>query len=317
MKPTQLQLRLLLALTAFLSSSLSLHAQVPADWCQKLPRPAYKNLERVDVRSDWFQVYRVAPGVFAIYEPHQAEEVISYLITGKDRALLLDTGMGIADISAVTAQLTKLPVSVINTHTHNDHVSGNWRFHSIYAMDTAFTRKNALGSLANHSNDAQDEIAPDQLCGKLPAGFDAKNYQVKPFHITDWVHDGSKIDLGGRTLEVLSTPGHTPDSICLLDRAHGLLFTGDTFYLGPIYLYRPETDLKAYAASVARLRKLVPRLKLLLPAHNTPTAAPQYLNRLGEAFAKLQQGKLPSKPRKNPPSVEYEAGDFSFLLAKR
>ena len=80
-------------------------ATIP-QWCRALPRPEYKNLERVPVSDPWFEVYKVAPAVFAIYEPHQAEETISYLIVGEKRALLFDTGMGISDIRKVTAELT-------------------------------------------------------------------------------------------------------------------------------------------------------------------------------------------------------------------
>ena len=99
-----------------------------SDWCRALPRPEYKSLERVPVSDPWFEVYRPATDVFAIYEPQQAEEVISYLIIGKKRALLFDTGMGISDIKKVTAELTKLPIVVLNSHTHDDHVGGNWQF---------------------------------------------------------------------------------------------------------------------------------------------------------------------------------------------
>src|ERR1700674_3321604 len=126
-----------------------------ADWCKKLPRPAYSRLERVPTADPWFEVYKIRPGVFAIYEPHQLEEVISYLILGSDKALLFDTGMGISNIQAVVAGLTKLPVSVVNSHTHNDHVGDNWRFNEVYGMDTDFTRANARGS----RQDAQDELA--------------------------------------------------------------------------------------------------------------------------------------------------------------
>jgi hypothetical protein len=66
------------------------HPEPPA-WCRALPRPEYKSLERVRVTDPWFEVYRVAPGVFAIYEPHQAEEVICYLIVGARQAVLFDT----------------------------------------------------------------------------------------------------------------------------------------------------------------------------------------------------------------------------------
>src|SRR5262249_59321897 len=111
--------------------------------------------------------------------------------------------------------------SVINSHTHNDHIGDNWRFTDVYGMDTNFTRENANGSTA----DAQAELAPEEICGELPPGFDAKAYSTKPFHIAHALHDGDKIDLDGRVLEVISTPGHTPHSIMLLDAAHCLLLT--------------------------------------------------------------------------------------------
>jgi glyoxylase-like metal-dependent hydrolase (beta-lactamase superfamily II) len=294
-----------LLFTIFLASSLA--AQQP-EWCKKLPRPAYSKLEHVQTADPWFEVYKIRPGVFAIYEPHQLEEVISYLISGGNRALLFDTGMGISNIQAVVAGLTKLPVSVVNSHTHNDHVGDNWRFTDVYGMDTDFTRANARGS----KEDAQAELASEEFCGTLPAGFDAKAYATKPFHITHWLHDGDKIDLGGRTLKVIGTPGHTPDEIALLDEKNGLLFTGDSFYLGPIYLYRPETDLDAYVASMQKLAALAPRLQLLLPAHNTPVAYPGYLPKVVTAIQQVRRGEV--KPIAKDGKHEYVFEGFSFLM---
>jgi glyoxylase-like metal-dependent hydrolase (beta-lactamase superfamily II) len=297
--------------------TLSVAAQ-KAEWCKKLPRPAYSKLERVPTADPWFEVYKIRPGVFAIYEPHQLEEVISYLITGDEKAgdekasggkaVLFDTGMGISNIQAVVAGLTKLPVSVVNSHTHNDHVGDNWRFSDVYGMDTDFTRANARGSVA----DAQAELAPDEICGALPAGFEAKAYATKAFQISHWLHDGDKIDLGGRTLKVIGTPGHTPDAIALLDEKNGLLFTGDTFYLGPIYLYRPETDLDAYVASMQKLAAMAPQLQLLLPSHNTPVADPSYLPRVVEGMQKVRRGEV--KPVAKDGKREYVFDGFSFLM---
>src|SRR6201987_2482893 len=244
------------------------------EWGRALPRPEYKSLERVKVSDPWFEVYKPAPGVFAIYEPHQAEEVISYLIVGEKRALLFDTGMGISDIKKVTSELTKLPIIVLNSHTHDDHVGGNWQFDTIYGMDTDFTRTNSRGS----REDAQAEITPDQICGTLPKGFDARAYATRPWKITAYMHDGDRFDLGGRTLEVIATPGHTPDAISLIDRSNGLLFTGDPYYPAPIWLFRPETDLDAYAASIRRLATLAPQIKLVLGSHNIPVVPPTVLS---------------------------------------
>src|SRR3984885_6082951 len=153
------------AMCILLPPALAALTPIP-DWCRALPRPEYKTLERIPVNDPWFEVYKVVPGVFAIYEPHQAEETIGYLVVGEKRALLFDTGMGISDVKKVVSELTKLPIVVLNSHTHDDHVGGNWEFSTIYGMDTDFTRKNARGSRL----DAQAEITPDQICGALPQG---------------------------------------------------------------------------------------------------------------------------------------------------
>jgi glyoxylase-like metal-dependent hydrolase (beta-lactamase superfamily II) len=283
-------------------------AEIP-EWCKALPRPEYKSLQRVTVSDPWFEVYKPAKGVFAIYEPLQAEETIGYLILGETRALLFDTGMGISDIKKVTAELTKLPIVVLNSHTHDDHVGGNWQFHTVYGMDTEFTRTNAKGS----REDARAEITPDQICGDLPKSFDAKAYATKPWRISRFFHNGDTIDLGGRTIEVLATPGHTPDAICILDRANGLLFTGDTYYPAPIWLFRPETDLDAYEVSVKRIAALAPQLKLVLGAHNIPVAQPSVLPRLVVAIQSVRAGKGEVKP--DSPGKEIRTLDgFSFLL---
>ncbi len=292
-----------------LQPGLQMATQIP-EWCRALPRPEYKSLERVLPGESWFEVYKVAPGTFAIYEPHQAEEVISYLIVGSKQALLFDTGMGIGDIRKITTKLTSRPVVVLNSHTHNDHVGGNWQFTFVYGMDTNFTRTNAKGS----REDAQSEIAPDQLCGDLPKAFNPKTYATKPWKISHAIHDGFKVNLGGRTLEVVSTPGHTPDAICLLDRANGLLFTGDTYYPGPIWLYRPETDLDAYANSLKRLAALSPELKLVLGAHNVPGANPDVLPKLVEAIQAVRAGQGAVKPAGEGKAIHTFNG-FTFLLA--
>lgn len=296
------------SLCMVLSPALVAQTPVP-NWCRALPRPEYKTLQRVPVRDPWFEVYKVVPGVFAIYEPHQAEETIGYLIVGEKRALLFDTGMGISDVRKVVAELTKLPIVVLNSHTHDDHVGGNWEFSTIYGMDTDFTRENARGSRV----DAQAEITPDQICGALPQGFDSKAYATRPWKITAYTHDGDRFDLGGRTLEVIATPGHTPDAISLIDRANGLLFTGDTYYPAPIWLFRPETDLDAYAASIRRLAALAPQVKVVIGAHNIPVASPAVLARLVVAFDEVRAGKIQPSPD-SPGKVLYKVGDISFLM---
>jgi glyoxylase-like metal-dependent hydrolase (beta-lactamase superfamily II) len=298
-------------LLSILLSAQSARAQKP-EWCRALPRPEYKTLERVPVNDSWFEVYQVVPQVFAIYEPHQAEETISYLILGEKQALLFDTGMGISDIRKITRQLTHLPVIVLNSHTHNDHVGGNWQFETVYGMDTDFTRTNAKGS----RQDAQEELGPGMICGDLPKSFDANSYATRPWKISRFLHDHDKIDLGGRTLEILSTPGHTPDAISLLDRERGLLFSGDTYYPAPIWLFRPETSLDDYVASVKRLAALAPQLKLVLGAHNVPFAQPSVLATLVTAIETVRAGKVRGEPQADGKAL-YRSHGIAFLMLAR
>lgn len=305
------ELRASVPVNSAISGSVSPFPQtISPDWCKNLPRPEYAKLERVLPNEPWFEVYKVATGVFAIYEPHQAEETISYLVVGTKQALLFDTGMGIGDIHKVVKQLTSRPIVVLNSHTHNDHVGGNSQFSFIFGMDTPFTRANAKGS----RDDAQAEIAPGMICGELPRGFNPKTYATKPWHVSLYVHDGFKISLGhAHDIEIIATPGHTPDSISLLDQSNGLLFTGDTYYPGPIWLYRPETNLDAYVASVKKLAALASQVKLVLGAHNVPVADPSVLPKLVDAIEAVRAGRVTATPQDGGKAL-YKVGDISFLL---
>jgi len=93
----------ILTLCILHSPALLCQAPIP-DWCRALPRPEYRTIERFSIRDPWFEVYKPAQGVFAIYGPHQAEETISYLVVG-EKALLFDTGMGISDLKKVSMLL--------------------------------------------------------------------------------------------------------------------------------------------------------------------------------------------------------------------
>jgi glyoxylase-like metal-dependent hydrolase (beta-lactamase superfamily II) len=209
-------------------------------------------------------------------------------------------------------QLTKLPITVVNSHTHFDHTGGNFEFSDILNEDIPYSRKNAQGQSNIFSRDA---LALERICGKLPSGIRVDSYAIRPWHVTRAVRDGDRIDLGGRELEIIFTAGHTPDSLSLLDRKNGLLFTGDTFYKGPIYLFTPETDSAAYARSIARLAQLTPSLQLLLPSHNVPMAQPEALTRLDDAVKKVQSGKakfVVTNGRR-----EYTFDGFSLLLSDK
>ena len=258
------------------------------NWWDKLPRPEWSAFERVDQDQDWFEVYRIADGIFAIYESGQFEEVISFLVTGEDRALLFDTGLGIGDMKRVVEQLTDLEIVVLNSHTHYDHIGGNHQFDTIYGRDTEYTRSRAAGS----QPDAVAEFLKEGWVWKpLPDGFVVEDYRSRSFAISRFVDEGDVIDLGGRKLEILSTPGHAPDSICLLDRENRLLLTGDSFYLAPLYTHLEGSDFLDYAVTAARLAGLAEDIDAALTSHNVPIVEPRYMTALGEAFDRIEHGR--------------------------
>lgn len=260
----------------------SIATAAPARWCDEIPRPANDALERAAVATDWFDVYRADEGVFALVEANQFQETISYLILGTERALLFDTGLGMAPIRPVVEQLTSLPVVVLNSHTHYDHVGGNAEFDDVLALDLPYTRANQAGF---PHRELAGEVASESFCNGAPAGLDTAAFRTPAWRSSRRVAEGDTVDLGGRVLEILQVPGHTPDAIALLDRASGLLWTGDTYYDAQIWLYVPETDLDAYDSSMTRLTALAPSLRRLLPAHNTTAADP---GRLAQALAAIR-----------------------------
>ena len=256
-------------------------------WWDQLPRPEWSAFERIDQDQDWFEVYRIADGVFAIYEPGQFEEVISFLITGEDRALLFDTGLGIGNMKRVVEQLTDLPIVVLNSHTHYDHIGGNYQFDTIFGRDTAYTRGRAAGS----QPEAVAEFLKEGWVWKpLPEGFVVEDFRSRAFSISRFVDEGDAIDLGGRRLEILSTPGHAPDAICLLDRDNRLLLTGDSFYLAPLYTHLEGSDFLDYAKTAARLAGLAGDIDAALTSHNVPVVEPRYMTALGDAFGAIEDG---------------------------
>lgn len=261
---------------------------VTDQWCAHIPRPANSALERVPGVSDWFDVYRVEPGVFALVESRQFQEAISYLIVGRESALLFDTGLGMVPIRPVVERLTQLPVRVLNSHTHYDHVGGNAEFEQVLAMDTPYTVANQRGFA---HVELAGEVAPEAFCSGAPAGLDTAGFHTRAWRATRRVADGDTLDLGGRVLEVVHVPGHTPDALALFDRQGGVLWTGDTYYDATVWLYVPETDLDAYERSIARLVQLTADSTVLHPAHNTAIASGVRLREMHGAIRRVREGK--------------------------
>ncbi len=298
-------------LLALLSLTLTAGAAPPAQdapWWKALPRPVYREIERVAVESPWFEVYRIGPGTTALYEPGHWQEAISYLIEGRDRAVLFDTGLGIGDIKAVVNQLTALPVLVVNSHEHFDHIGGDRQFAEVAVADSPA----ALARLARGTGNLAGQITSETVWKALPPGFDKARYETPPIRPTRRLSDGERIELGGRTLEVILTPGHTPGSLCLLDRGRRLLFTGDTLYPADLYAHMPESSLADYVRSAARLGALADAVDVVCPGHNEAKAPASLLTRFAQAFAAIARGEAKATPAR-PGVVRYEAEGIVVL----
>jgi glyoxylase-like metal-dependent hydrolase (beta-lactamase superfamily II) len=283
----------------------------------------------------WFQTRELHPGVWLVAEP---SHVNTWLIAGRDRAVLLDTGLGIAPIRPVAERLTDRPVSVLNTHAHFDHIGGNHEFDEItihelgasalehavspelLAAYLSYTHRllNAASDYRRADSALFHLLSPDSDPRPLPEGFDASTWQIPASRATRTVRDGDTVDLGNRTLTVLHTPGHSPDSICLLDERDGLLFAADTINTGPIYAQLPDSDLAAFTASTQRLADLAPELRSVLVHHFGRVAVePAFLPAVAEAFETVQAGQPPSTPAKDcldRDVREVRFAGFSILL---
>lgn len=260
----------------------------PTEWWRVHPRPGYAELEKVGTYQEWFDVYHLTEGTYAIYEPNQFEEAISYLVEGTERAVLIDTGNGIGDLRAVAEALTDLPVSVILTHEHYDHIAGAWRFEEVGAFNDAASLARLAQGRPNE--DLLPYVTDEYLWKPLPDGWDPSTWTIPPLVPTELFEDGDLIDLGGRALEVIYTPGHSPGSMCLLDGAHRLLFTGDHFYPGPLYAYPEDVDLEDYIRSNRRLVERLGEFDRVLSGHNVPWIDSQVIPRVSEAFDLVLSG---------------------------
>ena len=158
--------------------------------------------------DDWFAVEEVVPGVIAIGEPRFHQINWNYLILGTRRALMLDTGPGVRDIAKAVRRLTTLPVTALPSHMHYDHTGGLGGFGNIALAD--------LPVLRACMQDGWLMPADDLYVGYW------EGMTWTPVKPASWLPIGSEIDLGGRRLQLLHTPGHSPDSISLHDRDNSL-----------------------------------------------------------------------------------------------
>ena len=252
--------------------------------------------------QDWFTVDRVDGETYIISEYRHWEETHCYLLCGRGRALLIDTGLGICNIGEQVRALTDLPVTAVATHVHWDHIGGHKYFPDFYVhsqeaawLDGEFPLPlKAVRTMVIDRCDA-------------PAGYDVDTYEIfrgKPSRVLE---DGDTIDLGGRVIRVLHTPGHSPGHLCFWEAERGYLFTGDLVYQGTLFANYPSTDPEAYLRSLEKTAEL-PAGKLF-PGHHSLNIQPELMARMRDAFRALDaQGKL------HHGSGSFDYGDWAVLL---
>lgn len=262
-------------------------------WPGVLPRPIHRELPRLDSLDPWFEIYQVSEGVFSLVEPYHYEETISYLITGEERAVLIDTGMGVADLRAEVENLTKLPVVMINSHWHWDHIGANYQFEEVWAFDNDFEVGKIERGMSVEECSAAGYLRPESLCRPLPAGFDPATYELRRSTVTHRLKHLEQVHLGGRVLVIHHTPGHSPGGICIYDTADRILFTGDVYYPGTMYANLDRSDFDVYYQTMRYLASLAPHIRSVSPSHNESRVLPAELIAAESGFREIVSGRAP------------------------
>jgi glyoxylase-like metal-dependent hydrolase (beta-lactamase superfamily II) len=248
--------------------------------------------------AGYFHVFKLDSQTYAISEPKYWMENVSYLLLGTRQALLFDTGPGLYSIKAVVRSITTLPVLVIPSHLHLDHIGDLQEFDDVRLLDTP--------ALRAQIHDGYFVEPPEQSLLR----------DSKPYRVNGWIADGQTIELGGRAIRLLSTPGHTPDSVSLIDASHKRMYTGDIVNRMVTLVDVPGSDVNAMAASLRRLLEIGPAGAPAYEAHAEQPIEPAELKMLAAGVAQIAAGHATSKPmcEGNVPMLRYDVGAFPFVL---
>ena len=261
-------------------------------------------------RDPWYSTRRVLPGVWSIAE---AQHCYMWLIEGSDRAILFDTGIGFRPLRPTIESLTSLPITVVNSHCHIDHIGADHEFDRVEIHE--------LGAKAISQPVPPDDVRRYVVYGlrQLAAletfrALDHDYYWLltdpsvpRPASPPEWerwvvpsviasatFHGGETIDLGDRQLSIIHTPGHSHDSVCLLDERDGLLFAADTAGYGPLYAHWSDSDLDTYARSATALREIDSSVKMIMASHYPHVITDtELLKDLERALQQIQDGTAP------------------------
>lgn len=265
----------------------------------------------------WYRVFSLEHDIIAISEPGHAQGVFAYMIFGAEKVLLLDTGMGICNIKPVVERF--LPMNkeliILNTHTHFDHIGSNKYFEKVYIFKHPIAIDRAENGYTH--DEILPEITPEQFYFPYPEAYDHDTFSISGFNY-EFVEENEEIDLGGRVLKVIYTPGHSRDSIMLWNKKNRLLFTGDTYYPGRLFLLNSDSQLDEYIKTMDKIIPYVKQVDRLIPSHNYPQDAPAILYTVRDAMKQLAAGEGPEGRRVDDLGEQYRAYDFqgcSIVLA--
>ncbi len=273
--------------------------------------------EEVKTTDDWYQVYRIEPDLYVISEPHHFEQTLSSLLLGKESALLIDTSCGLGNLRKTVGEITDLPVKVVNTHTHTDHIGCNHQFDDIAMFNHPLCHQVSQNGVSHQI--MQQEILEDNLLSKpLPDHIDPATHSLPPFRVNQWLTNGDIIRTADRELLVIYTPGEAKDHICLLDRENRILFSGDILLHGPVWTHLQGGSLSELITSYRKLMRFRDDFDLLIPSHSEPVADKDLLPDSLSAAENILNGYDRFKERIDPWNRwirEYDFGRFRILTA--
>ncbi len=236
--------------------------------------------------KNWFTMDKVDEDTYIISEYNHWEETHSYLLLGSEKALLIDTGLGIENILEEVKKLTDKNIIAVPTHVHWDHIGGLKYFPDFYIHEKELSWIEGAFPL---TLETVKEMVKDRA--DLPNDFDIKKYKIFKGTPTRILKDNDEINLGGRIIKVIHTPGHSPGHMCFFEEKRGYLFTGDLVYKDVLFAYYPSTDPAAYLESIEKISQL--NINKVLPAHHSLDIKPEIIINMRDELQKLKNdGKL-------------------------
>ncbi len=224
----------------------------------------------LQIADHWFETRRIDDAITLIYEPHVDPFIRCNIwhVRGRDRDLLIDTGLGICSLAEFANDILDKRVCAVATHYHYDHTGSMSEFDEriIHRREAALMaggekfaelRTAAFGEdFVSKMTDAGYDL-PALLITALPrAGYDVDAYGIEGAAPTRTVEAGDAIEIGDRAFEIVDLPGHSPGSMGLWEAATGTLFSGDALYDGPLLDELEDSDIAIYIETIRTLRDL-------------------------------------------------------------